>query len=91
MEYDNNHFIIASRAYSLQEPHLVPARARPEPACLPFSSLRVTLAVARVNLQTTGLSHFFVNARFQFRCSFAGYVTAPTDRTVYEGLEPARF
>jgi hypothetical protein len=40
------------------------ARARPEPACLPFSSLRVTLVAAGVNPQTTGLSHFYTSARF---------------------------
>jgi hypothetical protein len=58
---------------------------------LPFASLRVTLAVARVKLRTTGLSPFFVSARFRFRCPFAGHVAAPTDRTAGEGLELARF
>jgi hypothetical protein len=61
------------------------AWTRPEPACLPFPSLRITLAVAGVNLQIFGFSHFFANARFQFRRSFAGHVAAPTDRTTGEG------
>jgi hypothetical protein len=69
----------------------MPARARPELACLSFSILRVTLAAAGVSLRATGLSHFLANARFRFRCPFAGHVTALADRTVGEGLEPARF
>jgi hypothetical protein len=69
----------------------VPARARPEQARLLFPSLRITLAAAGVNLQISGFSHFFANARFQFRRSFAGHVAAPTDRTAGEGLEPAHF
>jgi hypothetical protein len=71
--------------------HPVPARARPEPACLFFSNLHMNLATAGVNLQTAGLTHFFANARFRFRCSFAGHDAAPTDRTTGEGLEPSRF
>jgi hypothetical protein len=67
-----------------------PARARPEPARLPFTSLLVTLAVARVNLRTTGLSPFFASARFRFRCPFSGHVAAPTDQIAGEGLELAR-
>jgi hypothetical protein len=66
-----------------------PARARSEPACLPFPSLRMTLAMAGVNFQISGFSRFFVIARFQFRCSFADHVAAPTDRTASEGLELA--
>jgi hypothetical protein len=53
-------------------------------------SLRVTLVVAKVNLRTPGLSHFFANARFRFRCSFAGHVAAPTDRTASKGLEVSK-
>jgi hypothetical protein len=68
-----------------------PARARPELACLPFTGLRVPLAVARMNLRTIGLSPFFASARFQFRCPFAGHVAAPTGRTAGEGFEPTRF
>jgi hypothetical protein len=37
------------------------------------------------------LSHFFPNARFQFRRPFASHVAAPTDRTAGEGLEPTHF
>jgi hypothetical protein len=67
------------------------ARARSEPARLPFPSLRIAPAMAGANLQTTGFSHFFVNARFKFRCSFAGHVATLTDRTAGEGLELAYF
>jgi hypothetical protein len=83
----------ASTGLRRQEWKLCPvlAQARPEPARVPFPSLRVALVVAGVNLQTTGLSHFFAKARFQFRRSFAGYVAAPTDRIAGEGLESARF
>jgi hypothetical protein len=42
------------------------ARARPEPACLPFLSFHVTLDADGANLQTTGLSHFFANVDFDF-------------------------
>jgi hypothetical protein len=41
--------------------------------------------------ESTGLSRFFANARFQFRCPFAGHVTTLTDRTAGEGLEPTHF
>jgi hypothetical protein len=43
------------------------------------------------NLQISGFSHFFANARFQYRRSFAGHIAAPTDQTVGEGLESAHF
>jgi hypothetical protein len=73
------------------EPSPAPARARPESACLPFPNLHMTLAAAGVNLQISGFSHFFANARFQFQRSFANHVAAPTDWTAGKGLEPAHF
>jgi hypothetical protein len=67
------------------------ARARLEPARLPSPGLRITLAAAGVNLQASGFSHFFADATFQFRHSFASHVAAPTDRTASEVLELAHF
>jgi hypothetical protein len=64
----------------------MPSRVRPEPACLPIPSLRITLVVVEVDLLVSGFSHFSVDARFRFRRSFASNVTAPTDRTVGEGI-----
>jgi hypothetical protein len=47
------------------------ARARLEPVCFSLTNLRMNLAAAGVNLQTTDLSHFphGCHCKFQFRCS----------------------
>jgi hypothetical protein len=69
----------------------VPARARSEPVRLPSPGLSITLAVARVNLQVSGFSHFFAGVRFRFCRLFAKHIAVPTDQTAGEVLEPAHF
>jgi hypothetical protein len=74
----------------------MPARARPEPGRLPFTSLRITLVVARVNLQTLALSISLRTLDFDFdalllvmsQCQLIGQPARDRSQPVSKGPFP---
>jgi hypothetical protein len=57
----------------------------------PFPGLSTSQAMIGVDLPVSSSGSCFTRVRLLFRCSFADRVTAPTDRTAGEVLEPAHF
>jgi hypothetical protein len=56
-----------------------------------FPGPRTSFTARGVNLQVSGSRQLFAVVRFQFCCSLANHIAAPTERTTGEVLEPAYF